>query len=277
MTSAFAAAIGGLGGSGTRVVAELLKMLGYYIGDDLNEANDNLWFTLLFKRRSILIEDVASLDGLATLFLNRMNGQLALSAEQRAWIHRLAGADRIQHSREWLVERALSLTSGVTSARPGQPWGWKEPNTHILMERFLRLEPRLRYINLARHPLDMALSDNQNQLENWGPIFLDQDISKSPQLSLRYWCAAHRRIAAIARAFPRRVLALDFDEICREPKANAEAVARFLNVELTPDVITRFGAHVRRPPSAGRFRSGGLDQFDPDDLAYVAGIGYEFG
>jgi len=42
--------VGGLGGSGTRVVAEILIEFGFYLGSDLNAANDNLWFTLLFKR-----------------------------------------------------------------------------------------------------------------------------------------------------------------------------------------------------------------------------------
>src|SRR6266550_6138718 len=47
-------AIGGVGGSGTRLVAEILRHLGYYMGRDLNEASDNLWFTLLFRRTELL-------------------------------------------------------------------------------------------------------------------------------------------------------------------------------------------------------------------------------
>jgi hypothetical protein len=46
--------IGGVGGSGTRLIAQMLKELGFYLGSDLNSANDNLWFTLLFKRIEIL-------------------------------------------------------------------------------------------------------------------------------------------------------------------------------------------------------------------------------
>ncbi|PLX51195.1 MAG: hypothetical protein C0613_00910 [Desulfobulbaceae bacterium] len=42
--------IGGVGGSGTRVVAEIFAALGVYIGNDLNAASDNLLYTLLFKR-----------------------------------------------------------------------------------------------------------------------------------------------------------------------------------------------------------------------------------
>ncbi len=46
--------IGGVGGSGTRLIAQILKDLGYFMGNDLNEANDNLLFPLLFKRIEIL-------------------------------------------------------------------------------------------------------------------------------------------------------------------------------------------------------------------------------
>ena len=55
--SPFPVIVGGIGGSGTRLVAGLLQIFGYYIGDDLNDSLDNHWFTLLFKRRSILLEN----------------------------------------------------------------------------------------------------------------------------------------------------------------------------------------------------------------------------
>jgi hypothetical protein len=46
-------AVGGVGGSGTRLVAHVMLELGYYLGPDLNESLDTLWFTLLFKRPEI--------------------------------------------------------------------------------------------------------------------------------------------------------------------------------------------------------------------------------
>ncbi len=42
-------AIGALGGSGTRAIAEILIQSGVYMGDDLNGPYDNLIFTRLFK------------------------------------------------------------------------------------------------------------------------------------------------------------------------------------------------------------------------------------
>ncbi|MEW4154140.1 hypothetical protein Q0N88_30770 [Bacillus thuringiensis] len=40
--------IGGIGGSGTRVVAKLLKTMGYYFGDSDECTNDNIDFFHLF-------------------------------------------------------------------------------------------------------------------------------------------------------------------------------------------------------------------------------------
>src|SRR5215469_6992799 len=98
-------AIGGIGGSGTRVVATFLHMLDYYLGDDLNESLDNLWFTLLFKRRSVLLEDEQDIRELILLFFSRMSGNTSLSDQQRMLIARVARQDRLQHSREWLAQR----------------------------------------------------------------------------------------------------------------------------------------------------------------------------
>jgi hypothetical protein len=40
-------------------MAKFLNVIGYYIGSDLNEASDNLWFTLLFKKLSVVSRDLA--------------------------------------------------------------------------------------------------------------------------------------------------------------------------------------------------------------------------
>ncbi len=42
--------VGGVGGSGTRVFAQILQGLGVQLGPCLNDALDNLWFTSLLKR-----------------------------------------------------------------------------------------------------------------------------------------------------------------------------------------------------------------------------------
>ena len=43
-------AVGGVGGSGTRVIASMVQSLGYRIGTNLTRAQDDLSFSVLFKR-----------------------------------------------------------------------------------------------------------------------------------------------------------------------------------------------------------------------------------
>jgi len=64
--------VGGVGGSGTRVIARMLVNLGYYIGDDLNDALDNLWFVLLFNYLDILDVAFDEFGGLLDLFVKAM-------------------------------------------------------------------------------------------------------------------------------------------------------------------------------------------------------------
>jgi hypothetical protein len=45
--------VGGVGGSGTRLVSLILQALGVRTGPDFNESLDDLFFTLLFKVREI--------------------------------------------------------------------------------------------------------------------------------------------------------------------------------------------------------------------------------
>ena len=267
-------AIGGVGGGGTRVVATFLRMLGYYLGDDINDEMDNLWFTLLFKRRSILVESESDFRNLVSLFFSRMSGTTVLTERERARIFLLAEQERLQHPREWLIDRAYSFLNGKTSKRSGQPWCWKEPNTHIVIDRIFAFHPDLRYIHVFRHPLDMAVSNNQNQLENWGPIFLNRDVTIEPRLSLSYWCAAHRRIINFVRSRPERTMMIEFDALCVTPDPHCMKIAQFLGAELRDDVLANFREFVRLPESVGRFRKTELGQYDPGDLAYVAEIGY---
>ena len=47
-------AIGGLGGSGTRLFAQIMYIFNVYMGSNINDTDDNLYITFLFKRKEIL-------------------------------------------------------------------------------------------------------------------------------------------------------------------------------------------------------------------------------
>lgn len=274
-------AVGGVGGSGTRLVARILADLGYAIGGDLNESNDNLTFTLLFKTPLAVDADDRTFDDLWTVFRAAMTGAgpppaLHTVADWRDAVRGLAVESRPLHPSDWLRERLTRLETALAAPAAARPrlWAWKEPNTHLVVERLLAREPSLRYVHVVRHGLDVAFSANQNQLEMWGARVLGRPVARTPRDSLAYWVATHRRVEALAERAPGRVLLLNYDALCREPKPHLERMLAFLNVR--PRLPCRYTAAARVAPPAtlGRHHGHDLTQFDADDLAYIRHLGF---
>lgn len=267
-------AIGGVGGSGTRLIAQLLMELGFFMGSDLNESNDNLWFTLLFKRPGMLSVADDEFDALLRIFVARMTGSAALSEAQAALVNRLAAADRPQHPADWLKLRAASLLSGGPLQAAG-PWGWKEPNTHIVVDRLQQAMPQIRYVHVVRNGLDMAHSANQNQLRLWGAHFIGPGFEVTPYYSLKYWHAVHRRVLRLCEPMGARFLLLNYDRFCVHPEDGMRQLLDFMELQITPSEISRLVRLVRPPASMGRFREHGIDIFDPADVAFVGQLGFD--
>lgn len=267
-------AVGGVGGSGTRVVAQVLDALGVFLGEDLNEALDNLWFTLLFKHREILDFPAEQFARHHDLFVAAMHGY-ALPLEDADQLRRqLLGYERAGlHDETWLRARWGSLRA--PRGGNGGPWGWKEPNTHMVLDRLLVLQPRLRYVHVMRNGLDMAFSGNQNQLRLWGPGALDARHGEGPRASLAFWRWAHERVFALAERFPDRVSVLDFDRLCRAPERELERLGHFLGLPIDHARCAELAGLVCTPSTVGRYRDADPALLDPADVQYVAGLGYE--
>lgn len=274
-------AVGGVGGSGTRLIAEILRRLGYHIGDDLNEAGDNLWFPLLFKRVELMNPDSSGdFDRAVHVFRAAMTGVGALTASDEAWVHALAGRARPRHSRAWLGARADSLVRTTQRHRGGRPgcWGWKAPNTHVFLDRLPSRFPKMRYIHVMRNGLDMAHSANQNQLKLWGRHFFGhRKYTISPRWSLKYWCLVHRRIEALGGDMPGRYLLMNYDDFCAAPREGLRKLLRFLGLSVGPATESALVTLVHPPVSIGRFKQHGLQGFDAEDVSYVQSLGFDTG
>lgn len=267
-------AVGGVGGSGTRVVAGILQEAGVWMGQDLNEARDNLWFTLLFKHPSILGASEQRFQQLTALFLAAMSNNDAASRPDLYVLDELVADGRPQHDGPWLELRAESLRRAIAAPRRAPVWGWKEPNTHIVADRLPAHIPRLRYIHVARSGLDMAYSANQNQLKLWGPATLGGDHAASPRNSLRFWCWAHMRILGIGEQMGARFLFIRFEDLCQDPARFVSLILSFAGLQPDQEAVDRAIRSVAPPTSIGRHAAQSLVQFDPDDVAYVRGLGF---
>ncbi|HZF99528.1 MAG TPA: hypothetical protein VEY71_00925, partial [Chitinophagales bacterium] len=154
-------AIGGLGGSGTRVAARMLREGGLYTGNALNDADDNLWFTLLFRRpETIKDPDDARLMPLLDLFEARMQGKHRWSLQEQRMLWSCA-LEFVQHryvplQRVGFPLRTLRSFFKRYNESNQTAWGWKEPNAHIFLPLLVKRFENLRYVHVLRHPLDAA-------------------------------------------------------------------------------------------------------------------------
>ena len=275
--------IGGVGGSGTRVIAEILRAQGIYLGDDLNAASDNLWFTLLFKRAELFPDD-NNLDEMnqgCDLFLKVMTWaqgvDAVLTPQDHQLLNQLAAEDRLQHPKEWLKQRVDSIQlkfSGQQSDSAGDDlWGWKEPNSHFFVPHLKARIPELKYIHVVRHGLDMAFSKNQNQLAFWGERLLGRPVDvNDPSDSLSYWCRVHQRVGRYADDLQGRFLSIDFDSFCVEPEKQMPELLDFVGVPSGGANLQDIA--IKPPASTGRFRDHDLSVFRDEDLLFVQETGF---
>lgn len=258
--------IGGVGGSGTRVIAQILQECGYFTGYDLNESNDTLLFTLLFKRQNILTLDNNEFEEALNLFSKIMSSKESLTQKELTLLKGLASKNRMLHDKEWLQERL----EFINERKLHENWGWKEPNTHIVIEKLLKKMHSLKFVYVYRNGLDMAYSDNQNQLKLWGPIFLnDYNLDVNPKNSLKYWCITHKRMLKLKEMFQDRVFMLDFDKLCNDSEDILLKLADFMDYK---EDMLKFQTFIKTPKSIGRYKEYSLDDFDKEDLDYIHDI-----
>ena len=268
-------AVGGLGGSGTRVIAEILLRLGYYLGGDLNKSNDNLWFSLLFRRSDLLDDSDEDFDLAATLFLKAMHGGRLFTEHDRRLVSKLSTTTTSDHPVSWLHRRADSLLASSERTPTTGNWGWKEPNTHVIIDRLFGKIPQMKYIHVVRNGLDMAFSSNQNQLRLWGPQLLGEMHSDLQCASLKYWRFTNQRVLDFFGLDSPQFLFLNFDLLCQNPAQEIEKLLVFLGKEPSPLSIRELSRIPRIPESTGRFKKHGLQKFDPEDVDYVKSLGFD--
>jgi hypothetical protein len=216
------AVIGATGGSGTRVVAQIVREAGLFTGTELNESED-AWRFGDYSDRWI------------NAYLSRRDDGLPAEVE-RAMLDDLAAL---------LVEHCAALARG-------QPWGWKEPRSLYLLPFLHRHLPSLRLLHVVRDGRDMALSTNQNQLRKHGaaaPIPSDLPV---PERSIALWSWVNLRAARYGEEhLGERYLRIKFEDLCASPVEIAGGILRFF--ELSGDSALALDA-VSDPSSLGRWR-----------------------
>jgi hypothetical protein len=283
--------IGGVGGSGTRVVAAIVAAFGFYIGDDLNESVDNLWYTLLLKRRKWyyknLTRDEAIYTGLSVLRKVMLNkGRLSVP-ECRFLIQAVVqmtfqGHNPLSGAGKglWPFKRVWRMVKASKGKRCGYVgWGWKEPSSRLLIRHLANYFEHLKYIHTMRHGLDMAFSRNRQEIFLWGELYgveAPRTPSEIPAAALRYWLRANRcALQAGTELGKDKFHVIDFDRFCRSPESELQSLVSFLQINPSREAVEKATTLIRQPGTIGRYRDHDLSQFDRDDLSALRTFGYD--
>ena len=266
-------AIGALGGSGTRVIAEILIQAGVFMGNNLNDANDNLTFTCLFKRPEWYLNSQKK-DRIKHLLVFKK-----LMAGEKLTID-----ERILYSKAYFTNWNYTLKNKVKAPfkdRRDQQylaWGWKEPNTHHYIKDLNEVFPDLHYIHVVRNGLDMAFSGNLQQLKNFGEnydIQFRSNQDKIPVAQMEYWIRANEHAINLAREIlNERFFLLKFEDLCRNPESNIRRLFRFLNIKLPEPTLQSLFNLPKMPSSSGRFQQADLSIFSDEQISAVQRLGY---
>jgi hypothetical protein len=238
--------VGATGGSGTRVVARILREAGLYTGDDLNESDDALRFGGYSDRW--INEYVAHPGGIPENLEREMLDDL---------------------------DRVLADHCRPIAADPGR-WGWKEPRSIYLLRFYAAHLPSLRFVHVVRDGRDMALSTNQNQLRKHGDAAGVDTRLPDPVRSIRLWSWINRQAAELgARELFGRYLRLRFEDLCADPTGTARTLLGFVELDASPE---RAHGLVTAPPTLGRWK--GAEPQLRAELEHEAGdalrdLGYE--
>lgn len=282
--------IGGLGGSGTRVIAEILLSLGYYLGPDLNRPKDNVWFTLLFKRpkwfRRVYKKEHEIYRHLRIFEAAMQGNSLRTPGDISRVIsaaNRMAFTGHAPHftgAGIWPFQRAVHMLRGAGKIPPFTGWGWKEPNTHIYLPWLIHYyrESNFRYILTVRHGLDMAFSGNQQQLHTWH-WFYDIERPKkeavAPEIALKYWVRANQKACEYGAVLgSSHFLCVNYDTLCKEPESEIKKLLAFLQLEPSDEEFKAACAIPRIPKTMERYKSYDYSVCAPEDIDAVRHYGF---
>jgi hypothetical protein len=240
--------VGGIGGSGTRVVARILQMLGVYMGSNLNETLDNLWFTLLMKRPDLRGADTTE----------------PLSVFEKAMTIGLHGVatpdeDRIISDTIGMHIEGDVTFSGVRSLRHSvgtecEWWGWKEPCSSFWVKELASYFPSAHFVHVVRNGLDMCLSDTmKREFRHWGVQYGELTRVPDDRTYLRFWTKANQEaITTGKRLMGERFLTFEFEDLCQNPPKYVETLANIMGLGISDGRMAEICEPIHAPDTIGR-------------------------
>jgi len=302
--------ISGLEGSGTRIIAEMVKNSGCYLGNNNNYALDNLIFANLFNHPSLLREDKYSkLKQFLQIFEKNMVGQPLTAKELRMYYNQTFKhifyqknfsnihnekikqyyASRFginSHAEEFKTQNIHAIKQlinySVNSLKIKRNtkhdfWGWKVGFAFLFIETLSKYFPDLKYIHVIRHGLDMAFSRKVKQLYMYGKYYNVEFPGNNellPKAQLQYWINANSdTINKGTKLLGNNFYVLNYDNLCSNSNKEITSLMDFLNKKTSATKLDEL-SKIPNPVSTGRYKNIDLNIFDNNQLSEVKRLGF---
>jgi Sulfotransferase family len=219
--------IGATGGSGTRVIAKIVRDSGIYIGKRFTPALDSV----------------------------------EVGRPCAAWIDRYMSSELNGTAKPSVGEMAADLKPvfenhlAPLQSNPAR-WGWKSPRSVYLLPFYHAVFPALRFIHVVRDGRDMAFSTNQHQLRDHGDTVLKDlpEGTPEPVRAMTLWTRVNLSRADFAeRELRERYLRIRFEDLCAKPIEVIAQLLRFIEASGDAEAIAK--KEVAPPDSIGRWRA----------------------
>jgi len=232
----------GMHRSGTTMITKFLDDFGLFVGDQLDDNHESLFF---FKLNHWMFKvGISKVDYPQNMLLMNPNCKQELI---NAVDHHLGHSTRKLYlgSKRYSDIRDLDI-----------PWGWKEPRNTFTLEMYKKLFPAAKIIHIYRNPIDSAMS------------YMKRDIGRRNHFELtwrkkmkRKFFVAHKyhqnfRLRTIAdgyelwkeyvskaltweEEFEGRIKVYKYEDFLDEPVAPVKDMAAFSGLSVTDDQVKK--------------------------------------
>jgi hypothetical protein len=236
--------IGGIGGSGTRLISDLCTDLGIYMGSELNESSDTMHFVDFY-------------DEWINKWYDFRSRPFSLSSMR-------------EHFRQCFIEYLKKCNSDCI--------GWKNPRSVHLVDFFHGLFPGMKFIHVVRDGRDVAFSKTQIQVERHGRAILGDlavKVSK-PVASALIWQTCNTWVREYCEMnLKEGYLVVKYEDICKDVRNEFERVTRFVGKKAGMSILNSHAKSVedflQKRSTIGRYQN--EDPFTLSIIQTEIGIG----
>jgi hypothetical protein len=191
--------IGGVGGSGTRLICKLALDAGYFMGRNLNKSLDSL--------------------DLRPFYANYVREYLENE-----------GSSDVQKKLKKIFLDYVSIHNNHNNSK----WGAKNPRSILVLPLLHSIYPKMKFIHVIRDGRDMAFSKNQNQIKRYGDIFVKNIPQQESLYILEYWSIVNQKAFEYSISnLKDNYLLVRYEDALEKTKETTEVIFKFLGSSFT--------------------------------------------